>query len=201
MVRGSGRCEFWGWTAARLRPWEATERLWRGGEGSGRRTGGRESSGRREKARGGLIRARPGGAVGGAHGHGPWRCQRPKGRSGACLGCSWSWSRPRGEERGSRASSRRSRTSAATGGRERRSGTLVRGRRREKEEGANRLACPGRRGGLGGHKGKALGGQKPRAGRGYSALVHCSALQSMHMVGIGIFLAPKAWPLVSRGSG
>ena len=88
-----------------------------------------------------------------------------------------------------------------TGGRERRSSTHVRGRRREKEEGADRLACPGRRGGLGGHKGKALGGQKPRAGRGYSALVHCSALQSTHMAGIGIFLAPRAWPLVSRGSG
>ena len=70
-----------------------------------------------------------------------------------------------------------------------------------KEEGADRLACPGRRGGLGGHKGKALGVQKPRAGRGYSALVHCSALQSMHMAGIGIFLAPRAWPLVSRAAG
>ena len=169
---------------------------WSGGAREGEREVGDE-----RRLGGGLIRARPGGAVGGAHGHGPWRCQRPKGRSGACLGCSWSWSRPRGEERGSRASSRRSRTSAATGGRERRSGTHVRGRRREKEEGADRLACPGRRGGLGGHKGKALGGQKPRAGRGYSALVHCSALQSMHMAGIGIFLAPRAWPLVSRGSG
>ena len=45
--------------------------------------------GDKRRLEGGLIRARSGGAVGGAHGHGPWRCQRPKGRSGACLGCSW----------------------------------------------------------------------------------------------------------------
>ena len=131
------------------------------GEGTGGGVGwsrgareGEREVGDERRLGGGLIRARPGGAVGGAHGHGPWRCQRPRGRSGACLGCSWSWSRPRGEERGSRASSRRSRTSVATGGRERRSGTHVRGRRREKEEGADRLACPGRRGGLMEHKGE-----------------------------------------------
>ena len=121
---------------------------WSGGAREGEREVGDE-----RRLGGGLIRAQPRGAVGGAHGHGPWRCQRPKGRSGAFLGCSCSWSRPRGEERGSRVSSRRSRTSAATGGRERCSGTRVRGRRREKEEGADRRACPGHRGGLGDTRG------------------------------------------------
>ena len=38
------------------------------------------------------------------------------------------------------------------------------------------------------------------AGGGYSVGVHCSALQSVHMAGMAIFLALWAWPVVSGGS-
>ena len=165
---------------------------WSGGAREGEREVGDE-----RRLGGGLIRARPGGAVGGAHGHGPWRCQRPKGRSGACLGCSWSWSRPRGEERGSRASSRRAPSSCAHWPSWAASGELSRVRRREGKEGGDSVPCTGRRGDLGGHEGEALGGPVARAESGYSARAHCSALQSASLAGMAIVLAKWARPLMS----
>ena len=123
-------------------------------------------------------------AFGNTTSRGPGHRQKPNGRSGACLGCSWAWSMALLGERKSRASSRRSRTSAPTGGRGRRSGTRVRGRRREKEEGADHLVCPGRRGGLGGHDPVALGHQMPQNGQAIvlECTVACSRARAWHAV-------------------
>ena len=64
---------------------------------------------------------------------------------------------------------------------------VSRGRRREKEEGDDSVACCGRRGDLGGHEGEALGGRRRLEGGSYSAGAHCSALQSVQMAGIPFF--------------
>ena len=54
-------------------------------------------------------------------------------------------------------------------------------------EGGDSVAWCGRRGDLGGHEGKALGGRRRLEGGGYSAGAHCSALQSVQMAGMPFF--------------
>ena len=80
------------------------------------------------------------------------------------------------------------------------SGTRRRAQRREKEEGTDCISCHARRGGIGGHVPGAQGRREHRAEGGYSALVHCSTLQSAAIACHGMQMASCAWPSLSTSS-
>ena len=123
--------------------------------------------------------------MGGAHDHGPGHRQGPNERFGACLRCSWAWSRSRERKEGA-GTSQRHRACEAAHWSPRAAGARARGgSRRKREEGASTVACCGRRGTSTGARGRL----EVVGGRGVNGRLLCLALQSASLAGIRGFSA------------
>ena len=193
--RGVEAHEFKRRPAALLRPWRCKESTGRAvGQSEDAREGER-AVGDKRRLGGGPIWARPGGAVGGAHGHGSGRCQGPNGCFGACLRCSWAWSRSRERKEGA-GTGQRHRACEAAHWSPRAAGARARGgSRRKREEGASTVACCGRRGTSTGARGRL----EVVGGRGVNGREHADVLQSAQMAGTrGFFSRPHAPTCVWR---